>query len=180
MANKPNSTRKTIKEVLEPMILRFWDVKHTYDTMCRDFEEEKFEFYTNMDIYFDKLCDSDGKITIKTSNFANGVKTVSVSKVVTAKVKFDIEKLKKHISDKNIQKKVIKRKYNVVNWYGLFEFLKSSGVNFKEFMKYVDYKEEVDESALDKCVEVGEVDVSVVRLCSKVETKSRHYRLTEK
>jgi hypothetical protein len=75
---------------------------------------------------------------------------------------------------------VIQKHYQVNNWPGLLKLLKESGVEWKNFLKYVDVSESVNEGQLEQLVELGELDSEEVKACSKAKIKTQYYKLTEK
>ena len=131
-----------------------------------------------MDRYFDVAANEDGKVEVEIEDVKN-VKKVIVTKVTPSTVEWDCEKLKQLLSPKE-RKLVIQKHYQVINWKGLFDLLKESGVDFKEFLKYVEVTESVRDKQLDKLVELGAVDEEEVKACSSVKLKSSYYKLTEK
>ena len=92
---------------------------------------------------------------------------------------FDIDGIKSLLSKEN-RKLVIKKNYSITNWIGLFQLLKSHGVDFKEFMKYAKCEEVIDSEQLDRLVELGEVDEATVRKYITVKTSSSYYKVMDK
>ena len=164
---------------IQDRIKFYWESKRTFDATSRSFEEEKLDFKKEMDKYFDMLADEDGKIMIDLREEIRGIKRVICQRISQVEVKFDINKLKKVLTKKQ-QKYVVRKHYKVNNWPGLLNLLKESGVEWKEFLKYVDVSEDVDEKALEKLVELGEVDIDEIKDCSSTRIKTQYYKLTEK
>ncbi|MDE7423057.1 MAG: hypothetical protein K2N51_05110, partial [Lachnospiraceae bacterium] len=104
---------------------------------------------------------------------------IIVTRVTPSTVEWDCKKLKQLLSSKE-RKLVIQKNYQVINWKGLFDLLKESGVDFKEFLKYVEVTETVRDKQLDKLIELGTIDEEEVKECSSVKLKSSYYKLTEK
>ena len=157
----------------------YWESKRTFDATQRSFNEEKLDFKHEMDKYFDLLADEDGKIMIDLREEVRGIKRVICQRISQVDVKFDTNKLKKVLTKKQ-QKSVIRKHYKVNNWPGLLNLLKESGVEWKEFLKYVEVSEDVDENSLEKLVELGEVNTDDIVDCSKATVKTQYYKLTEK
>lgn len=157
----------------------YWESKRTFDATQRSFNEEKLDFKHEMDKYFDLLADEEGKIMIDLREEVRGIKRVICQRISQVDVKFDINKLKKVLTKKQ-QKSVIRKHYKVNNWPGLLNLLKESGVEWKEFLKYVEVSEDVDEKSLEKLVELGEVNAESIVDCSKATVKTQYYKLTEK
>lgn len=157
----------------------YWESKRTFEATKRSFEEEKFDFTQQMNKYFDSVADDDNKFMVDLRTEIKGVKKVVCQRISQVEVKFDVNKLKDVLTKKQ-QKAVIKKHYKVNNWPGLLNLLKESGVEWKEFLKYVDISETVDEAALEKIVELGEVDTDEIIDCSESRIKCQYYKLTEK
>lgn len=164
---------------IQDRIKFYWESKRTFDATQRSFNEEKLDFKHEMDKYFDILADEDNKITIDLREEVRGIKRVICQRISQVQVTFDTNKLKKVLTKKQ-QKSVIRKHYKVNNWPGLLNLLKESGVEWKEFLKYVDVSEDVDEAALEKLVELGEVKAENIVDCSNATVKTQYYKLTEK
>lgn len=170
--------KKSVKQYVDNMIKWYHGIKLSRDTMERNFQDAKLDFNTCMEKYFDIAANEDGKVEVDIEDVKN-VKKVIVTKVTPSSVEWDCERLKEILSPKE-RKLVIQKSYHVTNWKGLFDLLKESGVDFKEFLKYVDVTETVRDKQLDKLVELGTVDEEEVKACSSVKLKGSYYRLTEK
>ncbi|MDE7433285.1 MAG: hypothetical protein K2N34_15425, partial [Lachnospiraceae bacterium] len=107
------------------------------------------------------------------------VKKIIVTKVTPSKVVWDCKKLKLLLNPKE-RKLVIQKHYQVIDWRGLFGLLKEAGVDFKEFLKYVEVTETVRDTQLDKLIELGAIDEEEVKACSSVKLNGSYYKLTEK
>ena len=175
MAGKKYSTEQWVAD----RIKYYWERKRNFEATKRSFDDDKYEFNNEMDRYFDTVADDDGKVIVNLDGLFKGVKKVICQRISQVKVEFNISKLSKVLT-KDQRKKVIDKHYKVVNWPGLLKLLKESGVEWKQFLKYVEVTEEVNEAALEKLVELAEVDVDVVKSCSSAKIKTQYYKLTEK
>lgn len=172
------SKKKSARQYVEDMVKWYHGMKISHDSMERNFQEAKSDFNICMERYFDVLADEDGKVEVEVNDIKN-VRKIIVTKVTPSNVKWDIEKLKNILSNKE-RKVVIQKQYSVVNWKGLFDLLKNSGVDFKEFLKYVEVSESVNEKQLDKLIDLGMVDGEEAKKCSSVNIKYCYYKLAEK
>lgn len=170
--------KKSVKQYVGDIVKYFYGVKTSRDAVERNFQDAKFDFNTCMDMYFDAAANEDGKVEVDVEDIKN-VKKVIVTRVTPSTVEWDCEKLKQLLSSKE-RKLVIQKHYQVINWKGLFDLLKESGVDFKEFLKYVEVTETVRDKQLDKLVELGAIDEEEVKACSSVKLKGSYYKLTEK
>lgn len=172
---------KSIKEFVKELALYYYRQKQTRDHVERSFEDARYEFKQQMDRYFDMAADDDGKLEIdvgKNANFA-GLKSLVMTRVQPAKVIWDVEGLRGVLS-KEQRKQVLRKKHTVTNWGKLFKLLKDAGVDWHEFLKCISITEEVDEKALEKLVDLGEVNEDEVKACSEVKLGTPSYRFTEK
>ena len=170
--------RKSVSQYVDSMIKWYRDIKNNHDVVERAFNDAKHDFNCCMEKYFDEVANEDGKVEVDIGDIKN-VKKLIVTKVTPSTVNWDVKKLKCLLNKKE-QKLVIHKHYQVTNWRGLFDLLRESGVDFQEFLKYVEVTEIVDDKQLDKLIELGMIDEEGVKECSSVKLKSTYYKLTEK
>lgn len=175
MAGKKYSTEQWVAD----RIKYYWERKRNFEATKRSFDDDKYEFNNEMDRYFDTVADDDGKVIVNLDGLFKGVKKIVCQRISQVKVEFNISKLSKVLT-KDQRKKVIDKHYRVVNWPGLLKLLKESGVEWKQFLKYVEVTEEVNEGALEKLVELAEVDADAIKACSSTKIKTQYYKITEK
>lgn len=169
----------TSKQWTEQRIKYFWEQKRIFDATKANFENDKYEFYNEMDKYFDTAADDDGKVIISMKDTVKGVSRIICQKITQMNITFNVNKIKKLLSKKE-QKLVIKKHYKIINWPGLFKLLKDSGVEWNEFLKCVEVTEEVNQNELDKLIELGLLDIDKVKKCASSKVKSQYYKITEK
>lgn len=167
-----------IKNYVNERIKYFWERKTNYELAKRSYDDDKYEFDSDMDKYFD-VCATDDKITVDVAQTVKGIKKVICQKITQIKVTFDTARLKRLLG-KELSKNVIKKKYTVKNWTGLMQLIKSLGVSYSDFTALVDVEEFVDEVELDRIVELGHVDIDKVKKCAKPNVKTQYYRILEK
>lgn len=171
--------KMTSKQWTEQRIKYFWEQKRIFDATKANFENDKYEFYNEMDKYFDTAADDDGKVIISMKDTVKGVSRIICQKITQMNITFNVNKIKKLLSKKE-QKLVIKKHYKIINWPGLFKLLKDSGVEWNEFLKCVEVTEEVNQNELDKLIELGLLDIDKVKKCASSKVKSQYYKITEK
>lgn len=81
-----------------------------------------------------------------------------VTKSRSRKIVFTVEGLKKVLS-KEFQKKVIRKRYEITNFDGLKEYLKSCGVDPKVFKKFICVTESVDEEKMEHLYALGYINI---------------------
>lgn len=172
---------RTIGEFVRELALYYYQQKLTRDNVQRSFEDAKYEFKQQMDRYYDSAADDDGKVEIDVSGKQNfvGLKSLVMTRVQPASIVWNTEALH-GVLNKAQRKQVLRKKYTVTNWVRLMKLLKDAGVDWQDFLKCVNVTEEVNEQALDKLVDLGEVDEEQVKACSEVKLGTPSYRFTEK
>lgn len=160
MNNKQLEEFKTIARA-------YYVLKEKHEEANRKFEIEKKNFYAKMSDFWKKNKIKDKKF--KDDN-------ISVTKVQSVKIIFDIPKLKTKLN-KEQQKKVIKKNLEVSNTQGLIEFLKSKGITFKDVKEYFTIKEEVDQKTLDKLSDLGEISKDDIKDTFEIKMTDPYYKL---
>lgn len=169
----------TSKQWVEQRIKYFWEQKRTYEASKANFENDKYEFYNEMDRYFDEVADDDGKFGVSVKETVKGIGRIVCQKISTVSISFDVKKIRKVLT-KEQQKQVIQKHYKVINWPKMFQLLKDSGVEWKEFLKCVEVSETVNQKELDKLIDLGYVDMDDIKKCASTKVKNVYYKLTEK
>lgn len=101
---------------------------------------------------------------------------IRVSKVERVSVSFDADKVEKALP-RNIQEKVINKKYEINDLYGLVNYLKSCGVSPKLFKSFLDITKTVNVEELERLIELGEVNESDLDGCFSVTKFEPYYKL---
>lgn len=105
-------------------------------------------------------------------------RTIKVVKVKRKQISWNIGKLKKALP-KSMLPKVIEKSYNITDMKGLTTYLKSCGVDPKEFKKYIHVTESVNEKAFDSLYSTGKIKMSDVRGCYEIQTGEPYLRLSQ-
>lgn len=98
--------------------------------------------------------------------------------VESNKIIWDIEKLKERLS-KDILDQVLNKRYEINDFSGLVEYLKSCGVDPKKFKTYLSVEEEANDKALDQLSELGEVTDEQIDGCYTLKKISEYIKFTE-
>lgn len=170
---------RSIKEFVQDLAIYYYEQKRTFENVSRAHENAKYEFKQQMDRYYDSACGDDGKVEIDVTGKIKGYTKLIMTRVQPAKVIWDVGALR-GVLTREQRKSVIRKQYTVTNWRKLLALLKDAGVDWQEFLSCVRITEEVNEPALDKLVDLGEVDESEVKECSEVKLGTPSYRFTEK
>lgn len=105
---------------------------------------------------------------------------IKVTKVSPKKVIWKPEILKRIIGRKRAAR-VIEKRYEISDFAGLVEYLKTCGVDPKQFKSFLTVSETVNEKALDNLFDLGElqdVDEADLQDCYTVELKPSYFRVS--
>ena len=167
---------------IEEVVANFYDLQQQKKLDDKAFNDDKKQFYENMEGYFKKHCKGSNKarFTIgfdnENSTIANGGEYV-VTEIRRRDVVFDIAKLKKKLGPK-LFRKASKLKMTVVDPEGLIEYAKSVGMKKDELLSFVNIEREVDENELDRLSELGEVSGEDIDGCYKVIEGKPWYKVS--
>jgi hypothetical protein len=149
-------------------IKRFETAVKRYIKSKQDFETEKQAFSKAAEIFF--YLKGDTKHTIQTGDDT----FLTVSKVQKAKITWNISKLKS-ILGKEVSKRVIDKRYTIVNMNGLIEYLKSCGVDPQKFKSFISTEESVNVKELDQMEQLGKVKREDLKDCYSVKLQDPYY-----
>lgn len=151
------------------IVQQYVDEKKKFDEAQKHFESIKSKTTKVMFNYFDKK-------NINSINIDYFGKTVTLSKVQSSKVVFDLKALKEALGDE-LFGKVTTKKYEVVNSKGLFKYLKQLGANPKIIKSFLNVEITVDEKALNNLSDVGEIDEDMLKGTYTIENRSPYIKI---
>lgn len=109
--------------------------------------------------------------------YTNHVK-LNVTRIRTKKITWLLDKLKQKLG-KDVYSEVVDKTYTVNDMQGLIKYLKRCGVDPKKFKKFIDVKEELDETKLNTYYETGALKKSDIEGCYTVKMGEPYIRITE-
>ena len=109
--------------------------------------------------------------------YTNHVK-LNVTRIRTKKVTWLLDKLKQKLG-KNVYSEVVDKIYTVNDMQELIKYLKSCGVDPKKFKKFIDVKEELDETKLNTYYETGALKKADIEGCYNVKIGEPYIRIAE-
>lgn len=104
---------------------------------------------------------------------------LSVSKIERTSIEWDADKLSERLP-KSVARKVIRKQYKIANMSGLVGYLKSCGVDPKQFAKYLTAEQTVDQQAIDRLGELGEITSKDINGCYTVRCQKPYFKLSLK
>lgn len=154
-----------------------------YFTKCQVFKREqkmqeqiKKDFENLANEYFYEFYENDSIANFAIFDF--GSFALKLTKVQRTSVKWNIDRLKQ-VFGKKISRQFIRKKYEIKNFDGLVEYLKTCGVNPKKFSTFLNVTEEVDENAIDNLYQLGKVKNEDLETCYSVNLHEPYFRITK-
>jgi len=176
MANQSNEVQL---RYAKDSVVWYYQKKREFENAKAVFEEHKAKFEKDMEKYYNLLMNEDGEVIINVKDVLYNIAKIKISKVSRVELIFNVAGIKSLLS-KEDRKAVIRKTYSITDWPGLFNLLKSHGVDFKEFMKYASVTEYVIPEQLDRIVDLGKVKEDDVRKYITTKKSKPYYRLSDK
>lgn len=129
-------------------------------------------------MYSAQETDSFNVTLDETQRYYSSHKHLKVQKIRKKKIVWFLDKLKQSLT-KEQQKEVIDKTYIVSDMEGLIKYLKSCGVKPKEFKKYIEVQEVVNETKLDNAYQTGAIKKKQLSSCYDVEMGKPYIKLME-
>lgn len=102
-----------------------------------------------------------------------------VNRVEKTSIEWDADKLAKRV-DKSIANKIIRKQYRIADMRGLIEYLKECGVDPKVFKKFIIVDRTVDEQAIDRLGDTGELSTNAISGCYTVKCQKPYFTMSVK
>ena len=148
-----------------------------FKNMEENFKNVKIKFYEDMDEYFESgRLEDDGSAIFNYPDIGGG--GLKVTRIQRTNVEFDVDKLERVLS-KEIAKKVITKKYEVINMEGLISYLKKCNVDPQVFKEFLNVTKFVDTKEMDKLEELGKISINQIRGCYSVKKSNPYYTVSE-
>lgn len=148
-----------------------------FKNMEENFKNVKIRFYEDMDEYFESgSLEDDGSAIFNYPDLGEGA--LKVTKVQRTSVDFEADKLEK-VLPKEIAKKAIVKKYEIIDIQGLTSYLKKCNVDPKIFKEFLSVTKTVDTKELDKLEELGQISIEQIKGCYTVKKSSPYYTVSE-
>lgn len=173
---KDKSLNLTQKEYGE-VVYNFLKRQEQFKEDQASFEMVKKQFYSFMEEYFEDNDVAD-KASFPIEGFADSSLLV-VTKVQKSVVDFDVQKLEDALGKEN-SKGVIIKEYQIMDFEGLVEYLKSCGVSPKLFKKFIKVNKTVDTKKLDNLEELGRITVKQLDGCYTVKRQNPYFKVALK
>lgn len=128
----------------------------------------------------DMFCTTGAKksITLDALDVTSHQRLV-VRKVERTQIIWDVAKLEKHVPPELV-KQIVKKQYYVDNMPGLIAYLKHCGVDPRIFKQYIRAEKSVDQKAVDRLGDLGQLTVKHISGCYNVQCSKPYYTVTLK
>lgn len=160
---------------LKQQVIELYQVESKFKRLKKEYEDKKSKLVVA--IKNQMFCNKGHWDSFQFGVSKGGQKVVmDVKKVVPTSIAWDADKLEETL-DKQIAKQVINKTYEITDFIGLVEYLKTCGVSPKKFKEYITVHKTVDEQAINQLDAVGEIDHDLIKGCYTVETKKDYLRI---
>lgn len=184
MANKTRKPKITSFESLEEsrnyviayakQLLKFKNAESVMNDM-------KADFNASMNALFEQQEKNlkGNSVSFETDGFGEVSQTVTATQITKISVIWDIPVLKR-VLGKKLAKKCVSKKYEIVDFPGMVEYLKSLGAKPDEFSKFLNVVESVNDKQLDKLNDLGVIALDDMRECYTVKKSTPYFKITVK
>lgn len=184
MANKTRKPKITSFESLEEsrnyviayakQLLKFKNAESVMNDM-------KADFNASMNALFEQQEKNlkGNSVSFETDGFGEVSQTVTATQITKISVIWDIPILKR-VLGKKLAKQCVSKKYEIVDFPGMVEYLKSLGAKPDEFSKFLNVIESVNEKQLDKLNDLGVIALDDMRECYTVKKSTPYFKITVK
>lgn len=153
----------------------FFKRHEKYKAIESQYKALQAEFTEAMDEYFGSL--SAGRKNALFEDIDGDL--IQVSKVERTTIEWLPEKLRKRVT-LPVWRKLVRKHYEVTDMPGLIQYLKSCGVDPNIFKAFINVTETVDEKAIERLGDLGELTPHNIAGCYLVHTSKPYYKLKRK
>lgn len=168
-------------EQIKESVRRLYDAKKWLEETKQNYDKvrEKEEISISNYMFSNYPSGTNSfEILLDTAKYCFAPIKLRVTKVRTNTFVWDIKKLKKQLQKKHFRK-VVDKTYTINDYEGLVEYLKQCGVEPKKFSKFINVESNVNESAIDELLNVGELKQKDIYGCYVLKVGKPYIRLTE-
>lgn len=184
MANKTRKPKITSFESLEDsrnyviayakQLLKFKNAELVMNDMKSDFNASMNALFKQQEKNL-----KGNSVSFETDGFGEVSQTVTAMQITNTSVLWNIPILKR-VLGKKLAKKCVSKKYEIVDFPGMVEYLKSLGAKPDEFSKFLNVVESVNEKQLDKLSDLGVIALDDMRECYTVKKSTPYFKITVK
>lgn len=186
MANKTRKPKITSFESLEEsrnyviayakQLLKFKNAESVMNDMKADFNASMNALFEQQE---KKKNLKGNSVSFETDGFGEVSQTVTAMQITNTSIIWNIPILKR-VLGKKLAKQCVSKKYEIVDFPGMVEYLKSLGAKPDEFSKFLNVVESVNEKQLDKLSDLGVIALDDMRECYTVKKSTPYFKITVK
>lgn len=186
MANKTRKPKITSFESLEEsrnyviayakQLLKFKNAESVMNDMKADFNASMNALFEQQE---KKKNLKGNSVSFETDGFGEVSQTVTATQITNTSIVWNIPILKR-VLGKKLAKQCVSKKYEIVNFPGMVEYLKSLGAKPDEFSKFLNVVESINEKQLDKLSDLGVIALDDMRECYTVKKSTPYFKITVK
>lgn len=119
-----------------------------------------------------------GKKDIKTYSFKSDNTYYKATVVKQKKINFNVDMIQQ-IIDKEVFNEICDKKYELVDYEGLVEYVKSLGGSPKQFKSFIRCIKSINNNKLNQLSELGDISLDDLEGCYTVSENEGYIRITE-
>lgn len=166
--------RQSLKQVADTA-WEFFRLKEKHDESQKVFDDRKKAFYETMGDYFAR----NGGSSARFDNGGIAGAQLVVKKIEKVSIEWDAERLEKRV-EKSIAKQIIKKQYRISDMQGLVQYLRGCGVDPTIFKKFILVDKTVDEKAVDRLGDIGQLTAKQISGCYVVKSQKPYFTVSVK
>lgn len=170
---------------IDEVVVNFYELQQQKKLDDEIFDDKKREFTKQMDKAFSskKLTGSNSFTVVVGYDDEDGTRATGgeykVTKISRRKVVFDAKKLKSSLGKEKFNK-VSETQWSCFDIDGLARYVKSLGGEFNVFKSFFNVTQVVDDKAIDKLSEIGEITAEDIEGCYSVNESKPWYKVSFK
>ncbi len=135
-------------------------------------------YKTNKKIYEDKIKNIFGKKDLKTYDFKESNTYYKATLVEPKKIEFNADMIEQ-IVDKEIFDEICEKKYEIIDYVGMVEYLKTLGAKPKDFKKFIHCEKTINKNKVDQLGDLGDLSLDDLEGCYTLTKSSAYVKITE-
>lgn len=175
---KVNEFQLKIQSKAEQAAAELYESQIKFKEYEKKYNERRKELQNIIQGYINKRGIEYFRFLANTGMFKNINSELRVKNVVSKKIIWDSNALKKKLN-KETYNKIVSKTYTINDMEGLIEYLKSCGVNPKAFKSFLTITENVNQKMIDDLGAQGDIDIKELQGCYEVVENAGYIKITE-
>lgn len=175
--SKNRMPKQPSTEECRQSVIDFYEKQTRFKDAKSEFDDDKDKFNSLMTRFFES--EALDKSVVFANHSVYGEERYTVTRVQKMSVDFDLEKLEE-VLPKDIAKRAILKKYEVIDMQGLIAYLKECDVDPKIFKSFLHITKSIDSDELDRLEELGKISMEQVEGCYTVKRQKPYFTVSVK